>query len=185
MFGFGGVERQGRDLGQVIFRLTFHRAGRSIFFTKGGHMLEGTLKISDVAARAGVSAKAIRFYEAEGILPRLARGANGYRLYGPEAVDMLQFLKQAQGLGFTLPEIKEVVTIRRRGEVPCVHVRSLLQAKATELDPKLADLVVLRRRIRRSLAAWGRRPERSAAVCPHIERAPAELGGARVKRTRT
>lgn len=143
-------------------------------------MPEGTLKISDVAARAGVSAKAIRFYEAGGILPPPARGPNGYRLYGTEAVEILRFIKQAQGLGLTLAEIKEIVAIRQGGRPPCGHVYQLLREKAAELDRKLRDLVLLRRRIRQSLAAWGRQPAGKAAVCPHIE---APIARARSRRS--
>ena len=132
-------------------------------------MTSKSLRIGEMAARAGLNPKTLRFYESMGLLPFPSREANGYRRYPAETVELLSFVKQAQGLGFTLEEIKEILSIRRRGEVPCVHVRSLLQAKAAELDRKLADLVTLRRRIRRSLAEWGRRPGRSAAVCPHIE----------------
>jgi len=82
---------------------------------------------------------------------------------------MLRFVKQAQGLGLTLAEIKEIVGIRQGGRPPCGHVYQLLRDKAAELDRKLNDLMVLRRRIRQSLAAWGRRPMKNAAVCPHIE----------------
>ena len=132
-------------------------------------MPDDRLKISELARLSGVSAKAIRFYEAAGVLPPPARGPNGYRLYDPDAVEMLRFIKQAQGLGLTLAEIGEIVAIRQGGRPPCRHVYRLLQEKAAELDRKLRDLVRLRRRIRQSLAAWGRRPVKPAAVCPHIE----------------
>ncbi|MBI2466546.1 MAG: heavy metal-responsive transcriptional regulator [Candidatus Rokubacteria bacterium] len=127
------------------------------------------LKIGEVAGRAGVGAKAIRFYEARGILPEPPRGANGYRLYPPEAVSLVAFVKQAQGLGLTLAEIKDIVAIRQGGRPPCPHVHHLLQQKAMELDRKLKDLLALRRRIHQSLAAWGRSPRRKGTVCPHIE----------------
>ncbi len=131
--------------------------------------MQGRLKISELARRTGITTKAIRFYEAAGVLPPPARGANGYGLYGSDAVDMLRFVKQAQGLGLTLAEIREIVAIRQGGRPPCSHVYGLLQDKAAELDRKLADLVALRRRIRQSLAAWGRSPRLKATVCPHIE----------------
>jgi len=122
-----------------------------------------------MAAKAGLNPKTLRFYESVGLVPAPSREANGYRRYPSETVELLSFVKQAQGLGFTLEEIKEILSIRSRGEVPCVHVRSLLRAKAAELDRKLADLVALRRRIRRSLAAWGGSSRMRATVCPHIE----------------
>jgi len=132
-------------------------------------MGERALKIGEVAKRAGVGAKAIRFYEAKGVLPSPSRGENGYRLYSPQTADVLRFIKQAQGLGLTLEEIKEILAIRHGGRPPCGHVYQLLREKAAELDRKLRDLVRLRRRMRQSLAAWGRRPVKRAAVCPHIE----------------
>lgn len=135
-------------------------------------MLQGRLIVSELARRTGVTAKAIRFYEAAGVLPSPARGANGYRLYGSDAVDILRFIKQAQGLGLTLAEIREIVAIRQGGRPPCRHVHHLLKEKGAELDRKLKDLVALRRRIRQSLAAWGRRGMKRAAVCPHIEVQP-------------
>jgi DNA-binding transcriptional MerR regulator len=124
----------------------------------------GGLKIGELAQRAGVTAKAIRFYERKQVLPPAIRAANGYRLYGDEAVEMLRFVKQAAGLGLTLSEIKDIIAIRRGGRPPCTHVHQLLRDKADELDRKLKDLVDVRRRIRRSLTAWTRRPPTRASV---------------------
>ena len=127
------------------------------------------LRISELGKRAGVSTKTIRFYEAIGVLPLPARGTNGYRTYSADAVDVLHFVKQAQGLGLTLAEIKEIIAIRRGGRPPCQHVYKLLQEKVVALDRKLRDLIALRDRLQESLAAWRRQPAGKAAVCHHIE----------------
>lgn len=132
--------------------------------------MKATLKIGEVARRAGVTTKAIRFYETRRVLPPPARGANGYRLYGQDAVQTLIFVKQATGLGLTLADIREIMAIRHGGRPPCAHVHRLLQDKARELDRKLEDLTAMRRHIRNSLAAWNRDISGRAAVCPHIER---------------
>src|SRR6266849_1577879 len=137
------------------------------------------LKIGELAHRAGVTAKAIRFYERKRILPAPKRAANRYRLYGDDVVGMLSFIKQATSLGLTLAEIKEIIAIRRGGRPPCAHVHRLLRDKAAELDHKLKDLLELRRRIRRSLTVWKRRPVAAAAVCPHIESRRPRVAGAR------
>ena len=110
------------------------------------------LTIGQVAARAGVGAKAIRFYERVGVLPTARRAANRYRVYASDVVDVVRFIKQAQGLGLTLDEIREIVSIRQGGRPPCQHVHRLLQEKAAELDRKLEDLLLLRRRIPGALA---------------------------------
>lgn len=126
--------------------------------------MTGGLKIGEVAQRAGVTAKAIRFYERRGILPPPTRAVNRYRVYGEEAVEMLRFIKQATRLGLTLAEIRDIIGIRQGGRPPCTHVHQLLRDKAAELDRKLSDLVEVRQLIRRSLAAWARRPRRGASV---------------------
>lgn len=138
--------------------------------------MDGGLRIGQLAHRAGVTAKAIRFYERKHVLPAARRGANRYRLYGEETVDMLRFVKQATGLGLTLSEIKEIIAIRQGGRPPCTHVHRLLGAKAAELDRKLRDLLEVRSRIRRSLSAWKRSRGRPAVVCAHIEGPPAARG---------
>src|SRR5712691_11003309 len=138
--------------------------------------MDGGLKIGELARRAGVTAKAIRFYERTRVLPPAKRAANRYRLYDDEAVGMLRFIKQATGLGLTLAEIKEIIAIRRGGRPPCAHVHRLLRDKAAELDRKLEDLLEVRRRTRRSLAAWRRRPVHGRDVCPHLAAGAARQG---------
>ena len=61
-------------------------------------------------------------------------------------------------------EIKDILVIREGGRPPCTHVHQLLRDKAAELDRKLKDLVDVRERIRRSLAAWNRQPQKRAPV---------------------
>lgn len=77
---------------------------------------------------------------------------------------VLRFIKQATGLGLTLAEIKEILVIRQGGRPPCSHVHQLLRDKAVELDRKLKDLVEVRERVRSSLAAWNRQPQKRAPV---------------------
>lgn len=144
-------------------------------------MAQVRLRIGQVAARAGVGARAIRFYERTGVLPAPARAENGYRLYPLDTVAVLRFIKQAQGLGLTLGEVRDIIAIRRGGRPPCTHVHRLLTDKARELDRKLEDLLALRRRLRQSLGAWRRAPAGPAAVCPHIE-GGAPGGAARARR---
>jgi MerR family copper efflux transcriptional regulator len=133
-------------------------------------MARDGLLIGEVAARTGVSRKAVRLYEASGILPAPRRTAAGYRVFEPETEATLAFVMRARRLGFRLGEIKDIVAIKRSGRVPCAHVREVVQRKARDLDGMLADLQALRRRLRKVLRSWpsGRR---SAAVCPHIEHA--------------
>jgi DNA-binding transcriptional MerR regulator len=153
---------------RVEARVNGARPGIRVAKPKGAD-INGGLKIGQLAREVGVTAKAIRFYEAKRVLPRATRGANGYRLYGRDALDTLTFVKRATGLGLTLAEIREIISIRDGGAPPCPHVRFMLEEKARELDRKLRDLIDMRRELRRNLAAWSRTKLRRAAVCPHIE----------------
>ena len=127
------------------------------------------LLIGEVAKRSGASRKALRLYEAAGILPAARRTSSGYRVFDNEALDLLAFVRQAQRLGFTLDQIKEIVAIKRAGRAPCPHVRDLVKRKAEELEQRLADLMEIRDGLRALLQSWRSLRRNRAAVCPHIE----------------
>jgi DNA-binding transcriptional MerR regulator len=121
------------------------------------------LLIGEVAARSGVSRKALRLYEARGILPAPRRTASGYRVYAPEVLVVLHFVVRAQRLGLTLTEIATIVALRCARPGPCVHVRALLERK-------VADLEAMRRELRGILDSWAASGRRRGVVCQHIER---------------
>ena len=129
---------------------------------------EGLL-IGTVAGRSGVSRKAIRLYEAAGILARPARTPSGYRRYPRETLALLEFVARARRLGFTLAEIREIVAIKRAGGVPCRHVRTLVRRKTAEVNQALRDLTAMRRRLRWLMRVPAHRDGARAVVCPNIE----------------
>src|SRR5919201_4580634 len=120
------------------------------------------LLIGEVAARSGLSRKALRLYEARGILPAPQREASGYRRYPEEVLRLLAFVGRARRLGLTLSEIRHIVALRRPGAAPCGHIRALIQQKAADLEGMLAEM-------RRILGSWRSRNGRLAAICPHLE----------------
>jgi len=132
------------------------------------------MRIGELAKAAEVPAKTIRYYEDIGLLPQAPRTDGGFRRYGPEAVGQLRFIRKAQALGLSLAEIKELAEIRAGGNLPCVHLRSLLEAKITELGERIREMGALREEMRKTLENWnGQLQEgRNAVVCPHIERRP-------------
>jgi len=130
------------------------------------------LFIGAVAKQAAVPIKTIRYYEEIGLLPKPVRTASRYRLYSPEIMDRLRFIKKAQSLGLRLENIKEILELADRGRCPCGHVQRLLKFRLQELNRKIADLHLIKRRItqaRRSGCPPRFRPH-GKAVCPTIER---------------
>ena len=124
--------------------------------------MEHGLLIGEVATRSGVSRKALRLYEARGILLAPHRTPSGYRAYSTDVLGLLTFVGRARRLGLTLGQIAHVVALRRAGATPCIHVRQLLEQKVAALEALLGEL-------RQTLSSWRADSGRLAAVCPHIE----------------
>lgn len=126
------------------------------------------LKIGDVATRAGVSVDALRYYERMKLLPRARRTSGGFRLFGLESVERVQFIKEAQELGLTLDEIKGLLATG--GAEECRRVRDLLNKKIGELDGKLTAMKGFRRTLARHLSACEHELEThgDSACCPVV-----------------
>jgi len=107
-----------------------------------------TLSIGEVARAADLGVETVRFYERTGLIETPARTASGYRQYRPEVVREVQFIKAAKGLGFTLKEIRELLSLRVTKGKACTAVRRRALAKMAAVDAKLADL----RRVRDALS---------------------------------
>jgi DNA-binding transcriptional MerR regulator len=126
------------------------------------------LRIGEVATRAGVSIDAVRYYERLKLLPRARRTSGGFRLFGPESVERVQFIKQAQALSLTLDEIKGLLAAG--GAYECRRVRDLLSKKVEDLDGKMTAMKDLRRTLTRYLSACERELEErgDSARCPVV-----------------
>ncbi|EMV7410806.1 TPA: MerR family transcriptional regulator [Enterobacter soli] len=64
------------------------------------------MKIGELAKKTGITPSRIRFYEAEGLLPRPSRQGNGYRTYSEQAANLLKIIDNAQRTGFSLEQIR-------------------------------------------------------------------------------
>ena len=98
------------------------------------------MHIGELAEQAGISTKAIRYYEQIGILAPPARTPAGYRTYDHAALGRLGFVRAAQALGPTLGEIRQIIAFRDHGIAPCGHVAGLLRQRAAELGARIAQL---------------------------------------------
>jgi DNA-binding transcriptional MerR regulator len=132
-----------------------------------------TLRIGHLASRIGVHPEAIRYYERRGLLPRPQRGPNGYRIYTPQHLERVEFIKKVQEMGFSLEEIREVMELKFGGASPCQHVRDLLQQKVQEADRQIAHLRAYRRGLTESLKDCEKSLKYHSASkdrCPALER---------------
>ena len=125
------------------------------------------MTIGKVAQSAGLAIDTVRYYEREGLLEKPARTASGYRHYRPDAVARLRFIRQAKELGFSLREIKELLSLRVTPGKSCADVKAHAEAKIADVDRRLASL----KRVRGALmklasACTGKGP---ISQCPILE----------------
>ena len=143
-------------------------------------MKDRTLRIGDLASRIGVQPETIRYYERRGLLSAPHRSSGGYRVYTPDHLDRVEFIKKCQTLGFTLEEIRELMELKFRGNSPCQHVRDLLLEKIQQIDKQMERLGSFRRELRDSVSECEQTLKRhsvAAEDCPvlqRLEREPAE-----------
>ncbi len=93
----------------------------------------------------------MRYYERQRLLPRAPRTQGGYRLFARETVERIRFIKEAQQIGLSLDEIRELLT-GGGGADKCRRVSELLRAKLNELDERIKTMQNLRRTLAHHLA---------------------------------
>lgn len=98
------------------------------------------MNIGEAAKQAGVSAKMIRHYEAGGLLPEAARTAAGYRQYGDDDVARLMFIRRCRLLGFSIDEIRDLLTLWQNPQRTAREVKELAQHHLLEVEHKIAEL---------------------------------------------
>ena len=103
-----------------------------------------SMTIGQVAKLADVGVETLRFYEREGLIEEPPRRASGYRQYPTHTVDRVRFISRAKELGFTLKEIKELMSLRDGGGKRRGEVRAIAEAKMRDIDQKLARLQAMR-----------------------------------------
>jgi MerR family mercuric resistance operon transcriptional regulator len=102
------------------------------------------LKIGEVAELGGVNLQTIRYYERERLLPEPPRLASGYRTFPESAVRRVRFIKRAQELGFSLPEIRELLSLREDADAGAEEMRERTRAKVANIEEKIHTLQAMR-----------------------------------------
>jgi MerR family transcriptional regulator, copper efflux regulator len=128
-----------------------------------------SIGIGALAKRAGVGIDTVRYYERAGLLAPRSRLSSGYRRYSELELARLRFIRRAQALGFTLKEVRELLSLSAQRDV--ARVKRTAQAKVTDVERRIAELEKVRTGLSKLIAACpghGR-----AADCPILR----ALGG--------
>jgi DNA-binding transcriptional MerR regulator len=136
-------------------------------------MVRGGIQIGQVSEQTGLSVDAIRFYEKQRLLERAPRTEGGFRLFNIQDIRRIQFIRSAQRLGFSLPEIRELLLIQRDEDETCSHVRDLLRAKVSQIHSKVEELRLLEEQLKRKLRKCERKLKASGdshnGRCPVLD----------------
>jgi Hg(II)-responsive transcriptional regulator len=125
------------------------------------------LMIGQLAEQSQVNLQTIRYYEREGLLPKPPRLASGYRVFSPDAIRRVRFIKRAQGLGFSLKEIKGLLSLRVDPQSDCSKVQKLAKGKLADIEQKIRSLQAMRKVLSKlARACPGRGP---SSECPILE----------------
>lgn len=106
------------------------------------------MNIGEAAKASGVNAKLIRHYESIGIIPKASRTESGYRTYSESDVHTLSFVKQARSLGFSMKEIKKLVSLWRNKSRASSEVKNMALAHIKEMEQKIAELEAMVKTLR-------------------------------------
>jgi DNA-binding transcriptional MerR regulator len=124
------------------------------------------MHIGNVAKKVGLTPDAIRFYERNALLPRPLRSPGGFRQYADTDLESLRFIRQAQGLGFTLKEIRELLALRGSRAQSCAVVFLRLQKKLRQVRGKLRNLQTLQLELQTALRTCKKELRRKNVRCP-------------------
>lgn len=120
-----------------------------------------------LAKAAQVNIETIRYYEKRGLIPEPPRRESGYRQYAPDTVGRITFIKRAQGLGFSLREITELLSLRVDPGTTSADIKMRAEAKLTDIDTKLRDLKMMKTALMKlTVACRGRGP---ISECPILD----------------
>jgi MerR family mercuric resistance operon transcriptional regulator len=120
-----------------------------------------------LALKANVNLETIRYYERCGLIPEPPRNESGYKQYSQEHVRRIQFIKRAQGLGFSLKEISELLSLRVDPRTTCGDVKRQAEAKIDDIKERIKALQEMEQALVKLTALCrGRGP---TSECPILE----------------
>jgi MerR family transcriptional regulator, copper efflux regulator len=142
-----------------------------------------SVTIGKLARDGGVQAGTLRYYERLGLLAPASRTGAGYRVYRPETAQRLRFIRRAQGLGFSLEEIAELLALSDNPRASAKSVKNLTRRKAADIAQRIAQLERLKEALEEIEARCS--GHGSSAECPILAALNSDEGsGERVGRTK-
>lgn len=127
------------------------------------------MNIGEAAKAAGVSAKMVRHYERIGLLPEAVRSPSGYRQFGEREVTALGVVRQARALGFSIDQIRELLSLWTNAGRRSSTVKRLALAHLADLEVKLQDILAMKRKLEDLVQACAGNDHAQCAILEGLE----------------
>ncbi len=114
-------------------------------------MAHEDLTIGRMAEAGGYRVQTIRYYEEIGILPKPRRSAGNHRVYSPEHLDRVRFIRHSRALGFSIDQIRELLALSDDPNRPCEEVDAIARFHLEEVERKIARLEGFRLELKRMI----------------------------------
>lgn len=127
-------------------------------------------RIGSIATAVGLTPDAVRYYERLGLVQKPARTEGGFRLYPPDTVERLRFIKQAQKLGLALKEIRDLLgPANGRQPSQCRRVRGVLARHLADVEARMRELEAFRQTLDAAVEECDRALRRGETIsCPVV-----------------
>lgn len=102
------------------------------------------MNIGEAAAATGVSAKMIRYYESIHLIKESHRTDAGYRTYSENELHTLRFIKRARKLGFSLEQIRDLLSLWQDAGRASADVKAIAMAHVTDLNKRILEMTEMR-----------------------------------------
>lgn len=132
-----------------------------------GRKMRNQLTTREVAERGQVNPQTIRYYEREGLLPKVPRLASGYRAFPSNTVGRVRFIKRAQKQGFSLKEVRELLDLWEAPGATRAEVKQRAKAKMAEIDQSIRSLRQMKSALAKLTTACDEKGP--AGTCPILE----------------
>ncbi len=131
-----------------------------------------SMTVRDVATLANISPEVVRYYSRIGLIKPQRNRKNGYKLYDASDISRLIFIRRAKTLGYTLKEIKNILSHSNTGTSPCPMVRRIIENRIDDNRQRLDDMLSLQTRMENAVEQWKHMPDGTPdgdSVCILIE----------------
>jgi DNA-binding transcriptional MerR regulator len=134
-----------------------------------------SLKVGEISKQTDISISTLHYYEKIGLIETPVRNRKGYRLYGQNSLERLDFIKKAKTLGFKMDEIRRIIDESKTGECPCDSVRNIVQTRLREVAKKIEEMNRFHIELTGVVKAWDEKKPCDAIICGLIEEADVKV----------